>query len=117
LSAVYFVILADENTGPPAKKIVYITAYISSYERHSSISNYLTYISISRITKYIITQSPNTSNKYNHEIHSPNNIYMSTKCENTNQGGVILCPLPQSPPEMFRAVDGGVDGLAKTPRG
>jgi hypothetical protein len=67
--------------------------------------------------KYIITQSSNTSNKYNHEIHSVNNIYMSTKRENTNQGGVILCVLPQSPPEMLHAVDGGVDGLAETPRG
>jgi hypothetical protein len=63
--------------------------------------------------KYIITQSSNTFNKYNYEIHSLNDIYMSTKRENTNQGGVILCPLPQSPPEMLRAVDGGVDGLPK----
>jgi hypothetical protein len=37
--------------------------------------------------------------------------------ENTNQGGVILCPLPQSPPEILRAADGGVDVLAETPRG
>jgi hypothetical protein len=68
--------------------------------------------------KYIITQSSNISNKYNHEIHSLNDIYiyMSTKHENTNQRGVILCPLPQSPPEMLHAVDGGVDGLAETPR-
>jgi hypothetical protein len=67
--------------------------------------------------KYIITQSLNTSNKYNHEIHSLNDIYMSTKRENINQGGVILCPLLQSPPEMLRAVDGGVDGLPETPQG
>jgi hypothetical protein len=67
--------------------------------------------------KYIIKQSLNTSNKYNHKIHSLNDIYMSTERENTNQGGVILCPLPQSPPEILRAVDGGVDGLAKTLRG
>jgi hypothetical protein len=29
----------------------------------------------------------------------------------------MLCPLPQSPPEILRAADGGVDGLAETPRG
>jgi hypothetical protein len=29
----------------------------------------------------------------------------------------MLCPLPQSPPEMLRGADGGVDGLAETPRG
>jgi hypothetical protein len=67
--------------------------------------------------KYIITQSSNTSNKYNHEIHSLNDIHMSMKRESTNQGGVILCPLPQSPPEMLRTVDGCVDGLPETPRG
>jgi hypothetical protein len=27
--------------------------------------------------KYIITQSSNTSNKYNHEIHGLNNIYVN----------------------------------------
>jgi hypothetical protein len=29
----------------------------------------------------------------------------------------MLCLLPQSPPEMLCAADGGVDGLAETPRG
>jgi hypothetical protein len=111
---------ADENTGHVAvfSSVKKIAAYNSNYETQSSISIHkqLLNISISRIMKYIITQSPNISNKYNHEIHSLNDIYMSTKRENTNQGGVILCPLPQSPPEILRAVDGGVDGPAETPQ-
>jgi hypothetical protein len=70
----------------PAKKQSHIIA-------NAIIHKQLLNISISRIMKYIITQSSNTSNKYNHEIHSLNDIYKSTKRENTNQVGVILCPL------------------------